>query len=281
MAQQSRLLALPRELRNNIYSFNVMSEGKVRAKGAATTDVCPFAVCSPLILSCTQIPDEYCEDFLANIFGTESSIKIEVVVTALDFTPALNFLRNLQPAQLAHIKARNVLDVLLVYPSLHYSSTINEWSEYCKQEAVTVLYTIDEKPSSASDERDGHRSEPLLRIHHSEESRLRSALMSAWMAWHFGKLRERISESLRVPTSREAFSQRRLSKPEPVSAAAKSASAITQTIRRERRKRPARRRSQRPTLMVVVGGVRRWREVVQPEQTSRAVRAERKPELVL
>ncbi|KAK5702984.1 hypothetical protein LTR97_003930 [Elasticomyces elasticus] len=265
MAEQSRLHALPRELRNNIYAFLVMGEGRVRVKKATAAAACPFAISSPLILSCTQIHDEYCEDFLANIFGTESNIKIEVIVTALDFTPALNFLRNLQPAQLAHIKAQNVLDVLLVYPSLHYSSTMNEWSGYCKQEAVTVLYTIDDKRSSASDERNGHRSEPLLRIHHSEGPILRDALMSAWMAWHLRKLREELSESLRVPTSREAFSQRRLSKPEPVSAAAKSASAITQTIHRKRRKRPARQSSLRPTLMVVVGGVRRWREVVQPE----------------
>ncbi|KAK4962649.1 hypothetical protein LTR10_000276 [Elasticomyces elasticus] len=265
MAEQSQLLALPRELRNNIYAFIVMGEGKVRGKGATTTDVCPFAVCSPLILSCTQIHDEYCENLLGNIFGTESNTKIEIVVSALNFTPALDFMRKLQPAQLAHIKARNLLEVLLVsWPN--GTIGIDEWSGYCKDEAVTVLYTIDEDLSSAGKERSGH-CEPLLRVHHSEELGLWGLwpmLTSARRMWQLNKMGEIFLENVRLSrldSLREAFSQHRLSESEPVSAAAKSASAI----RRERSKRPARRRSQRPTLMVVVGGVRRWREVVQPE----------------
>ncbi|KAK3619195.1 hypothetical protein LTR56_024194 [Elasticomyces elasticus] len=264
MASNSPLLALPRELRDAIYAYIATDDCSVRVKKTKPTNACPFIISSPLILTCTQVHDEYCEDVLVNVFSTGSNITISILVDELDFDRALEFLRHLRPTELGDIGTRERIQVTLCSSN---DATLSkrglnrwittEWSTYCRSRKLSITYVF----SQAGYSGDCYiHHEPPLRIKHEDELQ---ELANAVFAWSKRRtLTYQIIESMRKYMENDPF---------PVvvgdwldelapRALLPSAANTTNSSANRKNKHPARPSSRRPTTMLVVGGVRRWRK---------------------
>ncbi|KAK5723170.1 hypothetical protein LTR17_013890 [Elasticomyces elasticus] len=266
MASAISLLTLPRELRGAIYAYNATDDCSVRVKKTKPTNACPFIISSPLILTCTQVHDEYCEDILVNVFSTGSNITINILVDELDFDRALEFLRHLRPTQVDDLGARDRLQVTLCSSNDAILSErglnrwiTNEWSSYCRSRRLSITYIFSQFGYS------GHswfgRDPPvkLLRIKHEDERRELASAVLAWSKWRTSTYR-RTATGLYMENS--PFLVVIGDWPYGIDSEPFMPLLASTTTRSAQRKikHPARPSSRRPTTMLVVGGVRRWRK---------------------
>ncbi|KAK1065993.1 hypothetical protein LTR12_010425 [Friedmanniomyces endolithicus] len=125
MAPTSRLLSLPRELRDKIYEFVAINEDHFRVKTTPpTVERRQLASRSGLILACKQLHEEYPEDLLANSLKPNNLIIIEVIVLNGDFTRAFDFARHLTPAQCTMINGYQLLVTQWYSEPTHFGRTI-------------------------------------------------------------------------------------------------------------------------------------------------------------
>ncbi|KAK5688075.1 hypothetical protein LTS10_000053 [Elasticomyces elasticus] len=272
MASECPLLALPRELRGSIYAYIAMDACSLRVKKTKLTNACPFIISSPLILTCAQVHDEYCKDYLVNVFSTGSNTTVAIVVDELDFNRALEFLRHLRPAQLVDLGARERLQVTLCSSNdatLSKSGLnkwiTNEWSSYCRSRKLSITYVFSQAGYSGNGYIHNGPPMKLLHIKHEDEQRELADAVLAWSKWR--TLIYRTTESVR--RYMESFSVVIGDWPKGTNLMAMMPFLANTTTRSAQRKikYPARPSSRRPTTMLVVGGVRRWRKSQQSSPT--------------
>ncbi|KAK5730380.1 hypothetical protein LTR15_000317 [Elasticomyces elasticus] len=156
MASLSRLLALPRELRNIIYEFVVISEEQtLRIKQQPPPQGhSHFTSSSPLLLVCKQVSAEYVESFAKNVLSPgHEEMHVAVTVPDLDFAGLQTIIRSLRSAQVDHLRAKCRLQVCLVFSynvpgnELVTDTRIKSWARFCKSEGLHATYEVDETAS--------------------------------------------------------------------------------------------------------------------------------------
>ncbi|KAK0249615.1 hypothetical protein LTR48_003652 [Friedmanniomyces endolithicus] len=157
MAPTSRLLSLPRELRDKIYEFVTINENLIRVKTIPpTTERCQLASRSGLILACQQLHDEYTEDFLTNSLKPSNLIMVEVMVPDDDFSRAFDFARHLTPTQCAMIEGYKLLVTQSYAERMHLGKTaiLGGWCNRNARDSNLQSY-IDEKKRGSDNRPDG------------------------------------------------------------------------------------------------------------------------------
>ncbi|KAK5710298.1 hypothetical protein LTR17_019004 [Elasticomyces elasticus] len=156
MASLSRLLALPRELRDIIYAFSVISgEQTLRIKQQPPAPgQSQFTSYSPLLLVCKQVSAEYVESFAKNILSPgHEEVHVAVTVPDLDFAGLQAIIRSLRSGQVDHLRAECRLQVCLVFSynvpgnELVTDTRMKSWARFCKSEGLHATYEVDETAS--------------------------------------------------------------------------------------------------------------------------------------
>ncbi|KAK4889704.1 hypothetical protein LTR27_011505 [Elasticomyces elasticus] len=154
MASLTRLLALPRELRDIIYAFSVTSgEQTLRIKQQPPAPgQSQFTSYSSLLLVCKQVSAEYVESFAKNILSPgHEEVHVAVTVPDLDFAGLQTILRSLRSGQVDHLRAR--LQVCLVFSynvpgnELVTDTRMKSWARFCKSKGLHAIYEVDETAS--------------------------------------------------------------------------------------------------------------------------------------
>ncbi|KAK3618810.1 hypothetical protein LTR56_024402 [Elasticomyces elasticus] len=273
MTKPSRLIELPpKHVAKDETKFRLMSNGPT---GSAAFSLAT----SSATLTHKQIQD--CSDtFDAQIFDTESDVKLEIEVTNLKFRSALELLQRLSAAQVACLKAKDMLRIKLMLvdddmldDNIRNNQSLKEWSEHCKGAELNVLYAFHHGAlvdvANSSDNGCGH----LVRISHEDGT---DTLITEILSWQTHR-----GNAGLVPSGYQLQTHRGNAGVVPpghlfiVSIGDFAEGAIVvnnqngpavahNSVRPKdrRRVRPARPSSSRPSTMLVVGGVRRWRRPV-------------------
>ncbi|KAK3619188.1 hypothetical protein LTR56_024187 [Elasticomyces elasticus] len=153
MASPSRLLALPRELRDVIYAFAVISgEQTLRIKQQPPSrGHSQFTSSSQLLLVCKQVSAEYVESFAKNILSPGHE-EVHIALTVLDFDVAdlQALIQSLAPGQVDHLKAKCRLRVRLVFLEKIIGLERNDnlrlksWAHFCNSKGLRAAYEVDQ-----------------------------------------------------------------------------------------------------------------------------------------
>ncbi|KAK4962656.1 hypothetical protein LTR10_000283 [Elasticomyces elasticus] len=156
MATLSRLLALPRELRNIIYEFTVISEEQtLRIKQQPLSPGhSKFISSSPLLSVCKQLSAEYVEAFTKHFLSPgHEEMQVVVAVADLDFAGLQALIQSLESGQVDHLRAKCRLLVSLVFthqaPGLVGNEVVTDirlgsWARLCDTEGLHATYVLDE-----------------------------------------------------------------------------------------------------------------------------------------
>ncbi|KAK4905625.1 hypothetical protein LTR49_025103 [Elasticomyces elasticus] len=155
MASLSRLLALPRELRDVIYAFVVISgEQTLRIKQQPPAQGHSHFTSSSPLLVCKQISAEYVESFAKNILSPgHEEVHIALTVTDLDFAGLQASIQSLRSGQVNHLRAKCRLQVCLVFSynvpgnELVTNARMKSWAHFCNSEGLHATYDVDETAS--------------------------------------------------------------------------------------------------------------------------------------
>jgi hypothetical protein len=169
MATPSRLLRLPRELRNNIYWQVIANEEKVYLKATSDGLHCLKST-SPFLLASKQLRAE-CLEVLQQVVCIHEAPSIHTTVVDYDFTHVSHFVDTLSPIErnglcdhhvdlmlgryyFAPIEQQEVhasackLHILLIITTdeglTEASGNVEQWWEYCKYRGINAIHKIDD-----------------------------------------------------------------------------------------------------------------------------------------
>ncbi|KAK5702985.1 hypothetical protein LTR97_003931 [Elasticomyces elasticus] len=231
-------------------------ETKFRLKSNGPTTFAAFSLITASATYSYKEILEIIETFNAHIFDLKSDVKIEIEITHLDFRSALAFLWHLSAAEIACLKAKDMLQVTLILvdddmldDNIRNNQSPKDWMEHCKVTKLNVLYSLLDNAASVSAARWRPRhSKDLVRITHEDEPGKLLEEMFSWQANKATVNHDYDGQTVSSPGVMVPFNHGGL------------AAAPTPVRQRHRRRvRPARPSSPRPSTMLVVGGVRRWR----------------------
>ncbi|KAK5730387.1 hypothetical protein LTR15_000324 [Elasticomyces elasticus] len=235
---------------------SVKDETKFRLKSNGPTTFAAFSLITASATCSYKEVLEIIEAFNAHIFDLKSDVKIEIETTHLNFQSALAFLRHLSAAQIACLKAKDMLRVTLMLvdddmldDNIRNNQSLNNWEEHCKVTKFDVLYGLLDNAASVSAARwRPHHSKDLVQISHEDEP---GKLLEEMFSWQANKA-----------TVNYDYDDQTVSSPGvmvPFNHGGLAAAPTPVRQRHRRRVRPARPSFPRPSTMLVVGGVRRWR----------------------
>ncbi|KAK5730382.1 hypothetical protein LTR15_000319 [Elasticomyces elasticus] len=152
MIRTSRLLALPREMRDMIYEFAVIGEHTLRIKQNANARTgFPLASSSGLLLACSQLSSEYFQTFIKTALRPNDSTVFQVTFKNLTSLSARRAIENLTEEQLRPIRDGGAakLIVKLVFTSAannlsppEIEKLIETWTYFCAHGGLSASYWV-------------------------------------------------------------------------------------------------------------------------------------------
>ncbi|KAK3619189.1 hypothetical protein LTR56_024188 [Elasticomyces elasticus] len=149
MVRTSRLLALPREMRDMIYEFTVIGEHTLRIKQNANAHTgFPLASSSGLLLACSQLSSEYFQTFTKTALRPNDSTVFQVTFKNLT---SLSARRAIEEEQLEIIQDGRApkLIVKLFFTSAannlsppEIEKLIETWTYFCSHTGLRASYWV-------------------------------------------------------------------------------------------------------------------------------------------
>ncbi|KAK4889697.1 hypothetical protein LTR27_011498 [Elasticomyces elasticus] len=168
MTEPSRLIERPPE-------HSVKDETRFRLKSNGPTTFAAFSLITASATFSYKEVLEYIETFHAHIFDLKSD-------------SALAFLRHLSAAQIACLKAKDMLQVTLMLvdddmldDNIRNNQSLKDWMEHCKVTKINVLYgLLDNAPLVSAARWRPHHSKDLVRISQEDETGKLLEEISSW-----------------------------------------------------------------------------------------------------
>ncbi|KAK4980466.1 hypothetical protein LTR42_000773 [Elasticomyces elasticus] len=181
--------------------YIVKDETKFRLKSNGSTPSAAFSLVQDLAtFTCKEI-QEFIDAFHEHVLDTESDVKIEIEIIHLNFHSALEFLRHLSTAQVACLKAKDMIQIRIMLvdedmldDNIRNNQSLKQWSEHCKVKGLNVLYVFHDN-AAFNDACFGY----LVRISHEEET---SKLLTELFSWQA----DRATDTWDAPDGLEAMS---------------------------------------------------------------------------
>ncbi|KAK5702991.1 hypothetical protein LTR97_003937 [Elasticomyces elasticus] len=152
MVRPSRLLALPREMRDMIYEFTVIGEHTLRIKQNANAQTgFPLASSSGLLLACSQLSSEYFQTFTKTALRPNDSTVFQVTFKNLTSLSARRAIGNLTEEQLELIQDGRgpTLIAKLFFTSAannlsppEIEKLIETWTYFCSHTGLSAGYWV-------------------------------------------------------------------------------------------------------------------------------------------
>ncbi|KAK5723176.1 hypothetical protein LTR17_013896 [Elasticomyces elasticus] len=152
MVRTSRLLALPREMRDMIYEFTVIGEHTLRIKQNASAQTgFPLASSSGLLLACSQLSSEYFQAFTKTALRPNDSTVFQVTFKNLTSLSARRAIENLTEEQLELIQDGRATKLIV---KLFFTSAANNlsppeieklietWTYFCSHTGLSAGYWV-------------------------------------------------------------------------------------------------------------------------------------------
>ncbi|KAK5688081.1 hypothetical protein LTS10_000059 [Elasticomyces elasticus] len=152
MVRTSRLLALPREMRDMIYEFTVIGEHTLRIKQNANAQTgFPLASSSGLLLACSQLSSEYFQTFTKTALRPNDSTVFQVTFKNLTSLSARRAIEKLTEEQLELIQdggaAKLIVRLFFTSASENLSppeieKLVETWTYFCSRTGLSASYRV-------------------------------------------------------------------------------------------------------------------------------------------
>ncbi|KAK5710300.1 hypothetical protein LTR17_019006 [Elasticomyces elasticus] len=159
MVRTSRLLALPRDMRDMIYEFAVIGEHTLRIKQNAIAQAgFQLASSSGLLLACNQLSSEYFQTFTKTAFSANDNTVFQVTLKNLTSLGARRAIKSLAEEQLEPIQdgGATKLIVKLFFTSVaedfsppETENRIRQWTSFCEDYGLSASYIVGKATTSS------------------------------------------------------------------------------------------------------------------------------------